>query len=270
MGNALRKLGPSLLQEITASPNQAFGSPPQRCRLDEGEGLEVGDRVIPAEFPRQRLSSEVILSDFGLLLQVDKTAVENKFRGAPGFIAPERCHGSDPSQASDLWGFTTVFVYLYLGSHPFPGGQGHVSGDTIRQLLNTRDHLGPLPARWATLGVDLGISKKDKKALYAPQGEMDLGDPPASKFAGRLRDDWQKRVAARLNTARKDSADGKQLSNPRSVEWFEHELRAKEEAEPHALKVIHSIFRYQPEQRLSAERLLGDSDWLQLMKACGV
>lgn len=53
------------------------------------------------------------------------------------------------------------------------------------------------------------------------------------------------------------------------MEWFKHELKFKKEAELHALKFMDSIFHYKPEQRLSAERLLGGSDSLRPMKACG-
>lgn len=261
MGNVLWKLDPSFLQEITDSPDQAFGSPPKRWRFAEGEGLRTGHRVIPAKFPRQRLGSQVTLSDFGLLLQDNKTAVEYKLQGAPAYIAPERYHGSDPSPASDLWSFMIVFVYLYLGSHAFPDSAGNAVGHPVVQLRHIRDHLGPLPTAWTDL--------KYNKTLYASPTEADLADPPASKFPGRLRDDWLKDVAGRLRTYRAQAALGG-ADNAEKAKWFEHEHKAKKEAEPHALEVIHSIFRYEPGRRLTAGQLLEDPHWVKLMQICGV
>lgn len=51
---------------------------------------------------------------------------------------------------------------------------------------------------------------------------------------------------------------------------LEQEYKAKQEAEPHALEVIHSIFRYHPERRLTAEQLLAKQNWVKLMQICGV
>lgn len=44
----------------------------------------------------------------------------------------------------------------------------------------------------------------------------------------------------------------------------------KKEAETHALKVIHSVSRYDPGHRPTVEQLLADSDWIKLMKLCEV
>lgn len=265
LNNVLWKVEPSFLQEITNSPDRAFGGSPIRRRLLDCEGLKAGDAVLPAEFPLHRLESHVVLSDFGLLLR-DKSPVEDRLKGATPYIAPERHHGYDPSPASDMWSFMIMFVYLYLGRHAFPGNDGELTSNPTWQLCNIRDHLGPFPVEWAT-----PEATKYKEQLYASQTEADVADPPASDFATRLSENWQKEVAGKVRwysdyAARSDAG-------PRDVEAvkrLEKEYEAKKEAEPHALEVIHSIFRYMPERRLTAEQLLVDPHWVKLMQICGV
>lgn len=257
------------MQEITNSPDQAFGGSPIRRRLAdcedlEFEGLKAGHLVLPAEFPLHRLESQVVLSDFGLLLRADNSPVENRLKGAPPYIAPERHHGHDPSPASDMWSFMIMFVYLYLGQHAFPGHNGELIPNPIWNLCIIRDHLGPFPVEWAT-----PEAIEHKEQLYAK--EVDVVDPPASDFATRLSENWQKDVAdmVRSHSNWAAGSDG----GPRIVEAvkrLEKEYEAKKEAEPHALEVIHSIFRYMPERRLTAEQLLVDPHWVKLMQICGV
>lgn len=249
------------MEAITLNPVKALGAPTERMRLIDAEGLKSGHRVVPVKFPRQHLSTEVCLADFGILLPADNKTVEYKLQGTPEYIAPERLHGHNPSPASDMWSFMVVFVYLYLGEMPFPNTSFSSPG---RYLYCTWENLGPLPAKWktATPPVD-GIS-------YAPPSKAVGPDPPESTFPSRLRKDWTKTVADRsvsYSAKAKSSRDAEMI---RRAKRLKEELRVKKEAETHALKVIHSVFRYEPSHRLTAEQLLASPDWIKLMELCGV
>lgn len=249
------------MQDIMANPVKALGAPTKRMRLEEGEGLKSGHRVMPVKFPRQELSREVCLADFGILLPADKTTVQYKLQGTPEYLAPERFHGRDPSPASDMWSFMVVFVYLCLGSMAFPNRPcAGVSPEEF--LYSICENLGPLPAKWKTPATpEYSIS-------YA--SETRGTDPPQSKFPSKLREDWTKDVRTRLERYSALAKPGKDAEVLRTAKRLKEELRVKKEAEPHTLKVIHSVFRYEPAHRLTAEQLLAHTDWVELMKLCGV
>ena len=251
------------MQEITDNPDQAFGGPPFRWMLSEGEGLKAGHRVAPAVFPLHRLDDEVVLSDFGLLLRADDTETEDKLRGTPESIAPEFYHGRKPSQASDLWSFMVVFVYLYLGDHAFP--VPYDIRDPIGQIHRIRDHLGPLPAEWATPKY-----VRLRGDMYNSPTEANSAEPSASTFASRLSENRQREIESTLRSYKDKAAAHGGRDNVDMVRRLEQEVKVKDEAEPHALEVIHSIFRYQPERRLTAEQLLVNPHWVRLMQICGV
>lgn len=264
VGNILWKIDPVFLQDIMANPIKALGAPTQRMRLTEGEGLKSGHRVVPVTFPRQKLGTEVCLADFGILLPADNTAVQYKLQGTPEFLAPERFHGRDPSPASDMWSFMAIFVHLYLGSTAFPNVSRWQSGRPEVYLYSIWENLGPLPAEWKTPTTpEYGIS-------YTSQSDALGPDPPESRFPSRVREDWTEAVTGRLEAY---SARAKTSEDPdwaRTARRLKEELRVKEAAETHTLKVIHSVFRYEPGHRLTAEQLLADPDWIKLMKLCSV
>lgn len=265
LGNVLWKLDPAFRQEITADPIKALGAPTDRMRLTECEGLRSGHRVMPVSFPRQKLRREVCLADFGILLSADKPTVQYKLQGTPEFLAPERFHDHDPSPASDMWSFMVVFVYLYLGSLAFENASfTQMSRMPTAYLYSIWENLGPLPNKWKT------PTTPQYRISYASQSEAPGPDPPKSSFPSRLREDWTKAVTRRLN---KHNAMAKTSEDPfwaRAARRLKEELRAKKEAETHTLKVIHSVFRYEPGRRLTAEQLLADPDWIKLMEICGV
>ncbi|KAI7773679.1 hypothetical protein LA080_010082 [Diaporthe eres] len=270
LGNVVWKIDPTFIKDIptfikdiTINPVKALGAPTERMRLLDGDGRKSGHRVVPVKFPCQHLGREVSLADFGILLPADKTTAQYKLQGTLEYIAPERFHGHNPSPASDMWSFMVIFVYLYLGERAFPN-RSSCGGSPERYLYYTWENLGPLPAKWktATPPVD-GIS-------YAPQSEAAGPDPPKTKFPSRLREDRTKAVAGRSvyhSAKAKSSGDADVI---RTAKRLEEELRVKKEAETHALKVIHGVFRYEPSHRLTAEQLLVSPDWIKLMKLCGV
>lgn len=263
LGNVLWTIDPTFIKDITVDPVKALGAPTERMRLLDGEGRKSGHRAMPVKFPCRHLSREVCLADFGILLPADKTTVQYKLQGTPEYIAPERFHGHNPSPASDMWSFMAIFVYLYLGEMAFPN-ESSCGGGPERYLYCTWENLGPLPAKWktATPPVD-DIS-------YAPQSEAVGPNPPESRFPSRLREDWTKTVTDRSayhSAKAKSSGDADVI---RMAKRLKEELRVKKEAEAHALKVIHSVFRYEPSHRLTAEQLLASPDWIKLMKLCGV
>lgn len=256
------KLDPAFVQDITANPVKALGAPTDRMRLTDGEGLKCGHRVIPVKFPRQRLSREVCLADFGILLQANKTAVQYKLQGTPEYVAPERFYGRDPSPASDMWSFMAIFVYLFLGTTAFP--TSYFSGSPGAHLERIWENLGPLPVEWKTATTP----KYD--ISYAAESEAPGPDPPKSTFPCRLRKDWSKDVTGRLENYNKKAKNGGDGEMARKAKRLKEELRVKKEGEAHALKIIHSVFRYEPGHRLTAEQLLADPDWIKLMDLCGV
>lgn len=250
------KLDPTSVQKITTDPAQVFTYPVKRIQFEHNQGLKSGYRAIPATFSIEELGSQVVLADFGLLLPADKTTVEYTLQGTPAFLAPERFHNHNPSPASDLWSFMVVFIYLYLCKVAFPPKWNMNGKDPVTYLYSIRENLGPLPAEWATTEYD--------KAFYTPISEAQL-----SKFASRLCKDWQEDITASI-TAFKERAGKGDREAAAVAKRLEQEVQVKKKAAPYALKVIHKIFRYQPRQRLPTEQLLVDSDWIQLMKICGV
>jgi serine/threonine protein kinase len=176
------------------------------------------------------------------------TTVDCKPQGILAFLSPERFHDSDPSPASDMWSFMVVFVYLYLGRLPFSNLHGIV------------DDLGPLPAEWA---------KPKPKYDTSWYESAENSSVPKCIFATWLRENWQKEVAA---TARRYSGwveDGNKQYAERANRAAQEAI-VKEQAETHVLKVIRSVFRHQPEERLTASQLLEDPGWKKLMELCGV
>jgi serine/threonine protein kinase len=263
LGNVLWKIDPAFVLDITANQVKALGAPTKRMRLTEGEGLKTGHRVMPVDFPRQKLSREVCLADFGLLLPADKTTVQYKLQGTPEYLAPERFHGCDPSPASDMWSFMAIFVYLYLGKMAFPD-VSLIGGSPEVYLYRIWENLGSLPAKWKTPTTpEYGI-------FYASQSEALGPDPPKTRFPSRLHEDWTKDVTTRLENCSAMAETSKDAEVVRTVKRLKEELKVKKEAETHALKVIHSVFRYEPSHRLTAEQLLADPDWIKLMKLCSV
>lgn len=269
LDNVLWRVEPAFLQEITDNPDQAFGGAPTRQSLSECEGLKAGHLVLPAVFPLHRLDSQVFLSDFGTLVRPDKPVVEEKLhiQCNPSYMAPEchHWHGHNLSPASDMWSFMVVFVYLYLQEHAFPKQYSNLpERDPIRQI---RDHLGPMPAEW-----NKSEHAMDNEKLYSsPTTEVDSAAPPTSGFARRLSENWQQMVAGRVHyysecAARSDAGP----RDTEAVKRLEKEYEVKKVAEPHALEVTHSIFRYMPERRLTAEQLLVNPHWVKLMQICGV
>lgn len=137
-------------------------------------------------------------------------------------------------------------------------------GSPQRYLYCTWENLGPLPAKWKTATPPV------RDISYAPQSAAVGPDPPKSTFPSRLREDWTIAVTNRsaINSAKaKSSGDADMI---RRAKRLEEELRVKKEGEAHALKVIHSVFRYEPSHRLTAEQLLASPDWIKLMQLCGV
>lgn len=256
------------MQDITADPIKALGAPTDRMRLTECEGLTSGHRVVPVSFPRQKLRSEVCLADFGILLPADKPTVRYKLQGTPEYLAPERFHDHDPSPASDMWSFMVIFVYLYLGKFAFENiAFSHVSGTPDVYLYSIWENLGPLPAKWETpMTTEYGTYG----ITYASQSEALGPDPPKSSFPNRLREDWAKAITGRLDAYSEKAKTSEDPHWARAASRLKEELEIKKEAEKHTLKVIHSVFRYEPGHRLTAEQLLAEPDWIKLMELSGV
>ncbi|ROW06941.1 hypothetical protein VMCG_03986 [Cytospora schulzeri] len=255
LGNVMWTLHPTAVKEITTSPAKVFPQPMKRIQFEHNKGLKSGHRLLPATFPVEKLGSQVVLADFGLLL-ADQTTVEHKLQGTPAFIAPERFHDHDPTKASDLWSFMVVFVHLYLCEEAFPPRWMMSRKDPVTYLYSIRENLGPLPAEWATTKYD--------REFYAPSPE----DQP-DKFASRLYKDWQEAIPTSIPVYKERAQNGDPEAAA-TAKRLEQDMQVKKKAEPYALKVIHKIFRYQPRQRLTTEQLLVDPDWIQLMKICGV
>lgn len=92
---------------------------------------------------------------------------------------------------------------------------------------------------------------------------------PECIFATRLRKNWQEEVSA---TARRYSEwvkEGEEEYAERANSAAQEAI-VKEQAEPHVWKVLRSVFRHRPEERLTASQLLDDPDWKKLMELCGV
>lgn len=261
-GNVLWSIDHRFARSIALSPTQELGAPTERLRLSKGEGLKSGHRVVPAKFPHRGLGRVATLADYGMLVPSNGNTFDSRgISGTPHFCAPERFHGHDPSPATDMWSFMVVFVYLYLGNDAFPC-KDNINSSCLDELLSNFENLGPLPAEWSRL--------KWGSTLYAPSDDVEALDPPKSKFASRLRENWEKDVTSSLRTRSDMAKKNKDPEAARIARRLEKELKVKKEAEPHALNVIHSIFRYEPGRRLTAEQLLTDPDWIKLMDLCGV
>jgi serine/threonine-protein kinase len=107
---------------------------PENVFLSTGEG------------PLQdRRRNQVKVLDFGLgrlkRSQRDRVGrVEDNLAGTPAYLAPERCCGSPPDEASDLYALGVLFYEMLTGEVPFDGN--------VAQILNAHISTPPSPPSW--------------------------------------------------------------------------------------------------------------------------
>lgn len=166
--------------------------------------------------------------------------------GVHSIISPERFHDHDPSPESDMWSFIVVFIYIYTGRYPFKAGFfARRPADFVRDMVCS---LGPLPSEWAE-------NKREsfEANWYRGAGSSDL--PESEKtFQSQLREDL---VELEKRRAAKGDHGGA----------VTEEIELKRRAEPHVLKIIGKVFRFKPEERITASGLLNDFDWKMLIRS---
>jgi serine/threonine protein kinase len=170
-----------------ATKYRYFGRPRKISLVDyHGQPAEYlgkpGDLVKPMVVPRNLLTNNVYLGDFGMAIEAG-ASVNFKPQQPFQFCAPERFHNVDPSPASDMWSYMTIVVALYTGFPPFHGA-------LYEQVMQGWcDVLGPMPAHWK--GHYLRVS--DPKAInsdrwYDHAGAGHLKHSLASKVEKRRPD----------------------------------------------------------------------------------
>ncbi|KAL5340559.1 kinase domain-containing protein [Aspergillus crustosus] len=210
---------------------------PQKIRLPLDKGIpKAGDMVQPMEIPEALRTEDFFLTDFAYATKVGDPSSEPSEPGVRylplhHYCSPERLHGQVPSFACDMWSYMVLFATLYCG---------HEFWDPINHGSVLSKHVwffGPLPEEW--------------KGLYRQNDALDEWYiPDTSHLLGKPLEP-RKSMMKRL-------------------EWYH---RDHPEEDPKALELVRTImmkvFRYNPEERLTATQLLNDKDFQALMERYG-
>jgi hypothetical protein len=75
-------------------------------------------RDLKPENVLRRSDGRLVVSDFGLTRELDRTAVSTRLAGTPGYLAPETLLHGRTTQASDVWSLGVVLHELLTGQRP--------------------------------------------------------------------------------------------------------------------------------------------------------
>ncbi|KAI9925260.1 hypothetical protein ASPWEDRAFT_176916 [Aspergillus wentii DTO 134E9] len=126
-----------------------------------------GELVSPVKFPKDLLTEEFYLCDFGLAKKIGDLTTQ---RGYPPmhYCSPDRLHRQEPSFACDMWSYMAVFSMLYLTFPPFPT---FLEGGVVSGMVEA---LGPLPMQWKGLYTHPGGLDSWYDQSQSPDPENDL------------------------------------------------------------------------------------------------
>lgn len=94
---------------------------------------------------QDRRRNHVKVLDFGLsrlkrAQRAQSGRLQDSLAGTPAYLAPERCCGSPPDEASDLYALGVLFYEVLTGEVPFDGN--------VAQILNAHINTPPTPPSW--------------------------------------------------------------------------------------------------------------------------
>ncbi|MDG4861182.1 serine/threonine-protein kinase, partial [Streptomyces sp. T-3] len=120
----------------------------------------------------------VSLTDYGISLHTDSPRLTQGVIGTPGYLAPERIRGADPSPASDLFALGVTLYVASQGGTPFDSTEGPAA--FVAPLLETPRPLDRAGAALAS--VIMGLLEKDPALrLTAERCERALADIAAGR-----------------------------------------------------------------------------------------
>jgi len=129
----------SFEEYVTVFKYQQLGRPK---KVSLGDYLwKRGELVQKVNIPLELVGNKLYLGDFGLTIK-NGTSVQIKQQAPYHLCAPERLHGADPSQASDMWSYMCLFAALYLGNNVFYGNGGESTA------FSWVEQLGAMPEQW--------------------------------------------------------------------------------------------------------------------------
>ncbi|KAI1148154.1 hypothetical protein F4825DRAFT_112486 [Nemania diffusa] len=131
----------------------------RKVQLSEDQG--GGDLVEPVQFPNDLLRNTCRFGDFGHSI-LSGTVLENPCQRPLLFCAPERFHGVQPSDASDMWSFMCIVFELYTRVEI-------VYSDGLTFVHRLVGMLGPFPTHWRGHFVSAGAGQD---WWYDHTGEM--------------------------------------------------------------------------------------------------
>lgn len=189
-----------------------------------------GELVAGLTWLPHMVAKTAFVGDFGLTKSACSPLLDHNLPPET-FCPPELVHeGFDPTYGSDMWSFMCIFHLLITGHGPFIGGW-YKPG----VLGSMATKLGPLPPEWeGHYKWPENYSDEERRKWY-DQGRMPVASPSLESSMDRGRPDL---IGSR-----------------------EREL---------ILEVMRKGFRYKPEERITAQGLLNDASFVELMAMYGI
>lgn len=189
-----------------------------------------GQLVAGLTWPAHMVAKTAFVGDFGLTKKASSPLLDDN-RQPEEFRPPELFHeGFEPTYGSDMWSFMCVFHALITGDGPFFGGW--YEHGVLGSMAST---LGPLPPEWE------GHYKWPK--YYSDEERQKWYDQDRALVVSRTLESY-------VDDGRPDLAGSR-----------EREL---------ILEVMRKGFRYKPEERITAQGLLNDASFVELMAMYGI
>lgn len=189
-----------------------------------------GELVAGLIWPPDMVAKTAYVGDFGLTKSACSPLSDHNLPPEL-FRPPELFHeGFDPTYGSDMWSFMCLFHLVITGHSAFIGGW-YPPG----VLGSMADALGPLPSEWE------GLYKWPKN--YSDEKRRQWYDQKRAPEASR--------------------------SLESSVDRGRPELAGSRERKL-ILEVMRKGFRYKPEERITAQGLLKDASFIELMAMHGI
>lgn len=199
---------------------------PKRFPLPECSFIwRPGELVAGLSWPPHMVANAAFVGDFGLTKSACSPLADDNLTPEM-FCAPELHHeGFEPTYGSDMWSFMCLFHVLITGDGVFFGGW-YPPG----LLGSMADTLGPLPPEWEGRYKWPKYYPEEVRRKWYDQEGVPVAADSLESYVDRARPDL-------LGTR-------------------EREL---------ILEVMRKGFRYKPEERITAQGLLNDASFVELM-----
>jgi serine/threonine protein kinase len=144
LSDLVRTQGPLSPQQVVALAEQVTSA------LDVAHTAGIVHRDIKPSNLMLLPNGRVKLADFGIAQAIDdpKLTTSGNLIGSPGYLAPERVHGSEATAAADLWALGAVLCFAVEGRDPF---ERATTAATLHAVLNESPQLTRCPPQLATI-----------------------------------------------------------------------------------------------------------------------